>query len=446
MRKRRALRGEKRGARVHRWSAWPALGLTLCLFYVGLWCSAVSAEEPSAQRITLEQALELLQKQNPDTLAARLQIAQAEAERLSARLYANPNLSLDVGNIPVGRTNPSGLSVGQTIGGTARLDQPLVLWGKRGLRLENANLGVTAAQEQERDTLRQLRSAVKDAFYGALHDEQLLTFTTSNRQRYEQIVQLNERRFHSGDISEVEFRKIELENLKRLTEEEEARRALAEREQLLGRLLGNGERVSAGGTLTAPDVEVDSAQALAEALQNRPDLVALQHARDQAQIALNLARRERYPDVTVGADYTHSQFVISGDNRNSIGFGFSVPLPLLNQNQGEIAKAEVGLRQAETDVARLRLDVAQEVHDAVEHYQSAHRLRQTFERGYLDGAKLAVDAAEKSYRIGAASLLELLDAERTYTETQTDYLDTVFAARSSLTAVEKAVGKDLAGE
>ncbi len=429
-----------------RWSAWSQLSATLCVLCVALSCSAARADEAAAQRVTLEQALDLLQKQNPDTLAARLQIAEAEAERLAARLYANPNLSVDVGNIPVGRTNPSGLSVGETIGGTARVDQPLVLWGKRGLRLQNADLGITAAHDQERDTLRQLRSAVKDAFYGALHDEQLLTFTTSNRQRYEQIVQLNERRFHSGDISEVDFRKIELENLKRLTEEEEARRALAEREQLLGRLVGNGERMSAGGTLTAPDVEVDGAQVLADALQNRPDLVALQHAREQAEVALNLARRERYPDVTVGAEYTRSQFVVSGDNRNSIGFGFSVPLPLLNQNQGEIAKAEVSLRQADNDVARLRLDIAQEVHDAVEHYQSAHRLRQTFERGYLDGAKLAVDAAEKSYRIGAASLLELLDAERTYTETQTDYLDTVFAARSSLIAVEKAVGKDLTGE
>jgi cobalt-zinc-cadmium efflux system outer membrane protein len=311
------------------------------------------------------------------------------------------------------------------------------------LRLQGAEVGVAAAKEQERDTLRQLRSAAKDAFYGVLHDTQLLEFTAANRERYQKIVELNERRFRVGDISEVDFRKIELENLKRLTEEEEARRALAERRQLLGRLIGSGQAVQAVGSLTAPAVQTDGDQVVRLAMDNRPDLAALQRARDQAEIALTLARRERYPDVTVGIDYTRSQFVLSGDNRNTMGFGFSLPLPLLNRNQGEIAKAEVALRQAETDLKRLRLDIAEEVHDAVERYQSARRLLLTFESGYLEHAKLTVTAAEKSYRIGAASLLELLDTERTYAATQTDYLDTVFATRSSFNALEKALGKDL---
>jgi len=422
-----------------------ASGPLVCLLSCALLCAAqVSrAEEPPAERVTLAQALDLLQTQSPDTLAARLQIAEAEAERLAARLYANPNLSVDAGDIAIGRTTPPGLSVGQTIGSTVRLDQPLVLWGKRGLRIAGAEAGIATAKEQERDTTRQLRSAVKDAFYHAVHDDRLLAFTTDNQQRYQQIVALNERRFHSGDISEVEFRKIELENLKYLTDAEEARRSLGESTQLLGRLIGVDHPVGPAGELTAPDVSLDDSTLISVALGNRPDLAALQRARDQADLALQLARRERYPDVTVGADYTHSQFVVSGDNRNSIGFGFSLPLPLLNQNQGEIAKAEVALRQAETDLKRLQLDIAQEVHDALTRYESTHRLRRTFESGYLEHAKVTVSAAETSYRIGAASLLELLDAERTYTATQTDYLDTMLAARESLTALEKAIGMEL---
>jgi cobalt-zinc-cadmium efflux system outer membrane protein len=418
------------------------LAFLLIILALALSCPA---EESGPQRVTLAQALDLVESQNPDTLSARLQIAQAEAERLRARLYANPLLSVDTDDLPLGRTTPPGLSVGQTIGTSARIDQPLVLWGKRRLRIENAEAGIAGAKEQARDTLRQLRLAVKEAFYGALHDERLLAFTAANRERYEKIIALNARRFHSGDISEAEFRKIELENLRRLTEEENARRALAERQLLLGRLIGSGHLVQASGTLSAPDINVNAAQALNEAMANRPDLMALQDARDQAQLALTLARRERYPDVTVGVDYTHSQFVISGDNRNSLGFGFSVPLPLLNQNQGEIAKAEVGLRQAETELKRLRLDIAQEVRDAVERYQSARRLWRTYESGYLESAKVTIESAETSYRVGGASLLELLDAERTYAATQTDYLDTVFAVRTSLSALEAAVGKDMAG-
>jgi outer membrane protein, heavy metal efflux system len=416
----------------------------VCLLTVAVGRGAVRAEDADA--VTLDQALQRLETQNPDTLAARLQIAQAEAERIAARLYANPTLSADADNIVVGRSTPQGLSIGQTIGSTVRLDQPLVLWGKRGLRIEGAELGIAAAKDQEQDTLRQLRSGVKDAFYHAVHDQRLVTFASENQERYQKVIALNERRFHSGDISEVEFRKVELENLKYLTDAEEARRSLSESTQLLGRLIGADHPAAPVGELAAPDLAIDASTLTSVAMENRPDLAALQRTREQAALALETARRERYPDVTLGADYTRSQFVTAGDNRNTIGFGFSVPLPVLNQNQGEIAKAEVALRQADTELARLRLDIIQDVHDALARYASAHRLRRTFEAGYLEHAKLSVDAAETSYRIGAVSLIELLDAERTYTATQTDYLDTVFAARSSLTALEKAIGKDLAAE
>ena len=391
----------------------------------------------------MPEALELLETQNPDTLAARLQVAEAEAERIAARRYPNPSLSFDVNDIPAGRTTPPGLGVGRTIGGTVRLDQLFVLWGKRHLRIETADMGIAAAKEQQRDALRLLRSAVKDAFYRSVHDQRQLAFVQENQQRYQQVVALNERRFHSGDISEAEFRKIALEQLKYIAETEGAQRSLAESQQLLGRLLGIGAAVTAAADLAAPNVAVQGDEVLRVAMDNRPDWAALQRERDQADVALRLARRERYPDVTLGADYTHSEFVLSGDNRNTVGFGFSVPLPLLNQNQGDIAKAEVALRQAETELARLRLDMAQEVQTALAAYESAQRLRRAFDSGYLEHAQITLQAAEASYRAGAASLIELLDAERTYTATQTDYLDALFASQSSLAALEKAVGKDL---
>lgn len=421
------------------------LPFAFCLLTFALVRHGEAAEAPE-HGVTLSQALDLLETQNPDTLAAHLQIVEAEAERIQARLYQNPTLSIDTDDISVGHTTPPGLSVGQTIGSTVRLDQPLPLWDKRQLRIAGAEVGIAAAKHQARDTLRQLRSAVKDAFFRAAHDARLFAFASENRGRYQKVIELNERRFHSGDISEVELRKIELENLKFETDVEDAHRSLGESQQLLGRLIGVEHPVVASGELAAPTIALDDAGMLDVAIDSRPDLAALQRQREQADLALRLARRERYPDVTVGADYTRSQFVTAGNNRNTIGIGVSVPLPVFNQNQGEIAKAEVALRRAENDLARARLDIEQEVHDALERYHSLQRVRQLFESGYLDRARLTVTAAETSHRVGAASLLELLDAERTYTATQTDYLDTLYAARSSLNNLEKAVGKDLAGD
>ncbi|MBI1818252.1 MAG: TolC family protein [Deltaproteobacteria bacterium] len=419
----------------------------LAVVAVVLLASAVvrADEELAARTVTLPEALDLLASQNPDNLGARLQVEAAQAEHLGAKLFPNPSLSLDANNFAVGHTNPAGLSTGETVGGTVRIDQPLVLWGKRDLRIAGAEAGVVTAQAEARDTLRQLRAAVKVAFYDSLHDERQLAFVLDNQKRYQEIVSLNERRFESGDISEAELRKIQLEQLKYHAQVADAQRGLVESRELLGRLLGIGSAVAASGQFAAPPAMIEGADLLAAAFANRADWAALQHEREQAASALELARRERYPDVSVGVDYTRSQFVTSGDNRNTLGFGFSVPLPLFNQNQAQIAKADIALRQADNRLVRLRLDIAQEVQTTVAAYRAAQRLQQTFEGGYLDRAKITVDAAEASYRIGAASLIELLDAERTYTSTQTDYLDTVFAARSTLTHLEKAIGKDLDG-
>jgi outer membrane protein, heavy metal efflux system len=405
--------------------------------------AAARATESAPAALTLSEALHLLETETPDVRAARLQIADAEAERLAAQLYQNPTLATDVGNLPIGRTNPPGLSAGQTVVSAVRIDQPLVLWGKRRLRIDAANAGIAAAQAQAQDTLRLLRAALKDAFFRAVHDTQRLAFAVENQRRYQHTVELSERRFRSGDLSEADFRKIELEQLTYLTSAEDARRAVAESEQLLGRLVGRSERVAPFGPLDVPNVEIGDADLLETALDNRPDFAELQRQRERADLAVQLARRERYPDVTVGADYTNSQFTTSGDLRNSYGLGFSVPLPLLNQNQAAIAKADVAQRQTEAEIAKARLDIAQEVHDGAERYQSAQRLRAMFEQGYLERAKVVLNAAESSYRSGGASLIELLDAERTYTTTETDYLASVLAARTALTNLELALGKDL---
>ncbi|MBI3786510.1 MAG: TolC family protein [Deltaproteobacteria bacterium] len=405
---------------------------------------AETVESPA--RVSLSEALERLEAQTPDVLAARLQIAQAEAERAAAQQYQNPTLSVDVGNLPIGRTNPSGLSVGQTLTTATRIDQPLVLWGKRRLRIEAAEAGVAAARSDLQETLRQLRSAVKDVFFQAAHDERLLSFVEGNQRRYDDTVSLSQRRFKSGDLAEAELRKIELEQLKYFSDTEEARQALAHSRQLLGRLTGSPVPLAPDSPLAVSDVELPDGDIVDVALQNRPDLAALQKARDQADLALNLARRERLPDISVGVDYTHSQFLVSGDLRNQIGVGFSVPVPLWNQNQAAIAQAEVALRQAETDLAKARLDITQQARDALVQYQSTQRLRHIYENGYLERAQVTLGAAEVAYRSGGASLIELLEAERTYTATQTAYLDALLSARMSLTALEHAIGKDLVAQ
>src|SRR4029077_11659756 len=104
---------------------------------------------------------------------------------------------------------------------------------------------------------------------------------------------------------------------------------------------------------------------LARALETRPDIRAAKKGLALANAQIEAAQREAYPDISIGASYTHSEFTVSGDNPNSAGLSLSLPLPLFDRNQAGIARSRLDRKRSDNDVARLTLVVGHEVADAV---------------------------------------------------------------------------------
>ena len=185
------------------------------------------------------------------------------------------------------------------------------------------------------------------------------------------------------------------------------------------------------------------------------------HAQDLARaVCDDLAGRgfaavEAYPDLTLGATYTHSAFTVSGDNPNSLALTLGLPLPLFDRNQANIGRARLDIRRAENDNARLRLAVENDVTEAVLRALRSQALLAVFERpgagatptatadpgGMLARAETALKVAEKSYKAGAISLLELLDAQRTYLDTRGQFLRALHDSRQAAIDVAHAVGE-----
>src|SRR5262249_43211103 len=146
---------------------------------------------------------------------------------------------------------------------------------------------------------------------------------------------------------------------------------------------------------------------------------------------------------TVGLSYTHSEFTVSGDLPNQLGTTFSVPLPVFDRNQGEIVRAESEAAIARHQSDRLRLEIAQEVRAAVERYTIAPARVHRFEDGFLRQAREARQAADVSYREGAVSLLEFLEAERTYIATERDRLDALRDLDTAAAEITKAAALEV---
>ena len=118
----------------------------------------------------------------------------------------------------------------------------------------------------------------------------------------------------------------------------------------------------------------------------------------------------------------------------------SVPLAIFNRNQGEIARTRVATNQAQEQLAATRGQVLTDVKDAYEGLQTNDRVTQFYRSGYLDVSQKNRDISEYAYRRGAASLLDFLDAERSYRATRLSYLQVLAAYLQSLEQLRQAVG------
>jgi len=409
---------------------------------------ALIAPSPAAAdevpRLTLADALALFRRQNPELLAGRLRVDAARGDLTTARLLPNPTLSLGAGNLPLGRTNPPGLGVRDTITGQAGVAQEVPLWGKRSAGIAAATGKTAEAEALRRDLERRLAFEVRARFTAVLVATARLRLARESLDRYRDTLGVMSARARAGDISNAEYDKVALEQ--RSFEREVARAEIDRREAVadLLPLCGlDGTDVEAVGELAPPAAPADAEALVADALTHRPDLDAAKAEVESTQAALRLARAKRWPNPTVDLQYTHSEFLVSGDLGNQLGVGVSLPLPLFDRNQGDVQRAAAEALVAERDLQKLRLEIPQEVRSAVTHYITARERVRRFDEAFLAEARTARHAAEVAYREGTVSLLEFLEAERTSLDTETDHLEALEDAHRAAFEVDRAAAVDV---
>lgn len=185
---------------------------------------------------------------------------------------------------------------------------------------------------------------------------------------------------------------------------------------------------------------------LKEARDRRPDLKVIVAQKDHAQQGIELAKRERVPDIAVGLNY--SQWG-TGQNALSpplVGVGLTIPLPIFYQNQGDIAHAQADLYGQESAERKTLSQIDTDVRSAWKQYLSSRAIVERYESGHLlERAQYAVGIIEKQVALGKGgiSFIDLLDARRTYTSVKTDHINQLAAYWNAVFALEQAVGADL---
>ncbi len=428
---RRALSLKGKGRRVLAFCA--LLPLTLLL----LAQSGVAQSSP-AVRIDLGQAIQLALSHNHAVLAQQTLISQSRAEEITASLRPNPVFLTDALFIPL--FSPSSLNAG-VLDNISEFDAGVSYTIERGhkrqARVRAARDQTTVTTTQLTDAQRVLTFNVAQQFISVLLAKSTLQFTQQDLASFQDTTNISAAQYKAGDISEGDFLKTKLQLLQFQTDVSSAQvtliQALAGLRQLMGydAVPANYDVI---GELNYIPVQLSLMDLEANALRLRPDLLAAKQGITAADSQYGLARANGKRDLTLQANYTHVSLL------NSASLFGSIEIPIFDRNQGEIARTHYAITQSQETEEATQDQVLTDVKDAYASVQTNGQVVQLYRSGYLNESQQSRDISEYAYRRGAASLLDFLDAERSYRATELAYRQALAAYMTSIEQLKEAVG------
>ena len=383
---------------------------------------AVSTRAEVAPRLPLAEVRRLASERNSDLLAARADLESARASRVTAVALPNPALTYSTSKIPTDGS-PADTIYGngfysRSYDTVVSASQLVEVGGKRRDRRVSADEGIAGAAARLADAARLLDAAVVRAYTAAGVARASVTIARETAASFGKTAGIAEEREAAGEISLSERTQIEIAAGRFLADAAQAELAYANAARTLGALLSlpaasPAEDLEAAHELISPDPDPAGTPDDDETwLTRRPDLRALEAAVRKAEAELALQKAFRVPDPTLLAQYERQP----PDQRNTVGFGVSFPLPVFNLNGGAIRATQVAVETARRDFTRGRVRVRQDLaatHDALE---TARARAVRLVNDLLPKSQTVRDTVRFAYEQGAASLLELLEAERNANE------------------------------
>jgi len=404
----------------------------LCCLVVSLASPVPGTGEPALSRVSLDQVLGIALRQNPTLRAQELALQSTKAGEITAGLRPNPTMNFLAEQFGGGSASETQYTV--------NVGQPIELGGKRQRRIDSARAATRVAGYQVDDVRRQTILQVKTAFAGALLARQQVALAEQNLKTLDDTERLQRLRLEKGDLSELELLRIQVQRFTFERDAADARQTLVAAKVAL-RAAAGAENIAADfdvvGELGFKDVPLDQTALRRAALDNRPDLRAAEADRERARADYQLARANAWWDVTPQLEYQR----IGPDN--TVGFGFSVPIRVFDRNQGEIARTQSEIKRVDAVREAAALQVLAAVDTDVAAAATQRERVLSLRDVYLPKALRTRDTVDYAYQRGGASLLDFLDAQRSYRETALAHLQALGAYLSAIYQLEADVGRDL---
>ena len=390
-------------------------------------------------RLSYTQYMTSVINDNLGYAAEKLNVPAAQAEVTAAKVFNDPNLSVSYYN-----NENNTLQMGEGV--EVELSKTFT-FGKRGANIALAKSEQALAEALLADYFRQLRADATVTYLEALRQQRLYQVKQRTYEHMRQLAESDSLRFRLGEIREVDATQSLVEAGVLRNElaqaQSELYRAYSDLRLMMG-TFGTDTLFVPEGELQLPARSFVLAELLDEAMRERTDLVVASRNKEVASKALKATRRERNTDVDLSIAVSRNARVHNEEAPappfTGVTAGIAIPLKFSNFNKGSVRAARFREQQAELQYQEACLTVQTEVMQAYRTYEVCSQQVEAYDNVLLRQAAEVMEGKNYSYQRGEVSLLEVLDAQRTYDDVQAQYIETLFNYSVALVELERAVG------
>ena len=425
-------------------------------------CQSIATTPPGVginnfEAMTIEQAMSEGLKSNLDLLAAKYGVPMAEADETTAGLWANPSILLDTVFQPLNQSNWNQTNAGGPRQYDMIFSYPLDLSGKRSKGEKSAHEAVGIAKASYEDAVRLKIQDILLAYIEVVTQEHQLSLVREKEGSLKNLVTMTENRVGSGGRLPLLLMRAQLawDQAKLDTRQREIsmRSALVQLSTLLGR---NPSQPVISAQTKLRDFKLAEVPAkeklIADALDTRPDLQVLKLTLTKSDSDAELARAQAWDNFIVTAGFSHQgpndanphdPTSTSQAGAYSWNAGVTIPLPVLNRNQGNVQKALLTKEQSQRQIDSKVLSIRQDIEGLTDQLTLGRSLIEDYENSQLKKARQVRDSQQRLFGTGNSALLDYLDAMSAYQGTVSAYYDAVAEYRRNWVRLSASIGKGL---
>jgi cobalt-zinc-cadmium efflux system outer membrane protein len=391
-------------------------------------------------QLSLNEYLARVTKGNLGYIAEQFNVSISEAQLKAAKVFPDPEIALAYTN-----NEDQTMLMGQGI--DAGISYLFSFGNKRGANVSLAKSQKDLAQSALDAYFQNLRAEATLSYFSAIRKKNLLKLQNDIYDRLHKMAAADSLRLKAGAINSTDALQTALEARSQKNQvfqaEAEYQASLVQLEQLQGKIVADSLPLPSGEfPLQQKDFKLS--QLVQSALEHRSDLQLAIKNKEVSEKQVRLIQASRAFEFSLDAGYSHSTVVKNeiapAPAFNSYGAGITIPLKFSNLNRGEILAAKNALDQSEAQLRDVQLQITGEVTQTWYSFQAIEKQLLHYKDGLVDDAAKVLEARTYAYQRGETGLIDLLNAQRTFSELQIEYYETLYQYTEALVLLEKAAG------